>query len=94
METSKCIAVGAILAFLHTVTLMASLDAFATASYILYKDIMTIPIMITGVIDIIAIAGVLSYPYWVNMAEHIIVDLAVAMAEPDLDEDETDGDTE
>jgi len=79
MEKVEVAFFGILLGCLHGFILRGFLTAFATASFILYGNIYTIPFWATAIIDILLIAGVLSYTWWVNSAQNAIVWLAGAL---------------
>ena len=86
MEKVEAAAVGAIIGCLYGVVLWASVDSLSKASFILYGNSYHIPLAVAAFIAVLSLAGVLSYPLWVNRAQEAIEMLAA----PDYDELEED----
>lgn len=79
MKHYEAVGVGVVIGIVYGVILWAAMDAFALASYLIFKNVYTIPFITTAIPTLILLAGVLSYTRWVNGAENAIMRLAEAM---------------
>jgi hypothetical protein len=86
MRRYEATGIGIFMGVLYGVILWASVDSLSTASFILYNDTTRLPILVTGVIIILAFVCLFSYPYWAGRLEQMIVYSFTKDNEEDEDE--------
>ena len=79
-------AVFVVLALFNIAIFFISYDSLGTASMILYKDALLLPIVTTLITAFISFGGVLTYTLWLKHAQNAIVDVLAASGRDDLAE--------
>jgi uncharacterized membrane-anchored protein YitT (DUF2179 family) len=77
-------AVFVVLALFNIAIFFISYDSLGTASTILYKDALLLPIVTTLITAFISFGGVLTYTLWLKHAQNAIVDVLDASGHDDL----------
>ena len=77
-------AVFVVLALFNIAIFFISYDSLGTASMILYKDALLLPIVTTLITSFISFGGVLTYTLWLKHAQNAIVNVLDASGHDDL----------
>lgn len=88
MNNPEAAGVGVLLGLLYGLVLAASLDSLGFASWVLYRNMYTIPLATSLTTAFLSLATVLTYPWWIERAQNAIVKIAEASyGEDELDEE-------
>lgn len=76
MNNKEWVMVIGVISVFWGICYMLCVDAFSTASMILYGDASTLPIQATTAIILTTIIPLITYKYWVKLAEWVIVSIS------------------
>lgn len=84
-----------VLSVFWIISFILCVDAFSTASMILYGDMTTLPIQATTAIILTTIIPLITYKYWVGFVERVVLYISILIfpTQPrylDVDEDIND----
>jgi hypothetical protein len=86
MRWYEAAGIGVVLGCLYGLTLWASMDALALASFVLYGNKYKLPIATTGTSILIAFGCLFSYKLWTPKIEQILISSIENKMEQDDDE--------